>query len=248
MILLDLEVYDKAGKLIEKRKDLALKLQWGITDNNLYEALRGKKAGETAVLDKKLALEGGGTLPQRYVYKIKSVLEEKLPEIDDAFLKKLGFESMEDLEKSIREKLEKERHEEAENQFEREIINEVYTRVGFELPPSLVEYEMERLKKTLDPDVLLKLGPDEEVLRRIAEDFVKRDIILDQAAEEFGIEVTEEELKEEVKRRAKGYKIDPDAYLRRLGESGLEGIKDITRRRKALEYLKNQVQMEVIFE
>lgn len=248
IILLDLEVYDRDGKLLEKKRDLALKLEWGVTDNNLYEALRGKKAGERAVLDQKLALEGGGVLSKKHVYKIKSVLEEILPEINDAFLKKLGFESVEQLKESVRERLERERHEDAESQFESEVINEIYTRVRFDLPESLVEYEMEHLKKTVDPEVLLKMGPDEDILRRIAENFVKRDIILDQAVQEFGFEVTEDEIKEEIKRRAKGYKIEPDAYMKRIGESGLEGIKDFIRRRKALDYLKNQVQMEVIFE
>ncbi len=248
VLLIDLEIQDKEGKPLEKKKDLAIKLEWGVTDTNVYEALRGKGSGETAVIERKLALEGGGELEAKYIYKIKSVFLEKLPEINEDFVKKLGFGSVEDFEKSMREKLERESHDRDESRFEKELIEEIYRRIEFELPQSLVEYEIERLKKTVDPKVIASLGPQEEVLKTIAEDFVKRDIILDRAAEELGVEVTEEEIKEEVKKRAKGYKVDPEAYMKRLGEQGLQGIRESVKRKKALEILKNQVQMEVIFE
>jgi FKBP-type peptidyl-prolyl cis-trans isomerase (trigger factor) len=100
---------------------------------------------------------------------------------------------------------------------------------------------------------VLKYDPkNEEVrnsLRRIAEDLVKKEIILKNYIEQEGLEATEEEIAKTIEEKAKIYRMDPQVYRKELEKRGLmEDIIDEILRNKALENLKNAVKVEVIIE
>jgi trigger factor len=68
-----------------------------------------------------------------------------LPEKDAAFAKQFGHDSWTELEKAIRQDLEKEKAEQRRTQIEQDIIGALLKLVRFEVPRSLVEEERERM-------------------------------------------------------------------------------------------------------
>jgi len=170
-----------------------------------------------------------------------------LPELNDEFAKNLGFENLEKMKEEIRNYLIKQNEKASEDELEWQIIEEIYNRVQFELPRSMVEEKITRIAQSFKYD-----PKNEEVrnsFRRIAEDLVKKEIILKNYIEQEGLEATEEEIAKTIEEKAKIYRMDPQVYRKELEKRGLmEDIIDEILRNKALENLKNAVKVEVIIE
>ncbi|MEO0273154.1 MAG: hypothetical protein ABIM30_08730, partial [candidate division WOR-3 bacterium] len=183
----------------------------------------------------------------KLIYRIKDVLELELPEANDEFAKKLGFESLEKMREEIRESIIKENEKVSEDELEWKIIEEIYSRTQFELPKTLVEEKITRIAQSFryDPN-------NEEVrnsLRKLAEDLVKKEIILKNLIDQEGFELTDEELSKHIQEKAKTYRLDPEKYKKELERRGLlDNLKDEILRNKAMEFLKNSVRVEVIIE
>jgi len=74
---------------------------------------------------------------------LKALKERVLPNADDEFAKDLGkFETLADLEKDLRERLEKEANEAAENALAEQLVVDLVKMNPIPVPPSLVERQM----------------------------------------------------------------------------------------------------------
>lgn len=204
------------------------------------EALIGKQAGDTVEVD----VERG-----RYRIVIHQVFTRVVPEVNDDLAKTLGYESLDALKESVRERLRKLHEEDAEDHLVYHLIEEIYNRVEFDLPESMVQDELDELAEKFREDYGIEELSDDILseLRRIAEHRVKQAIILTRVADHMGLEPTEEEIREEVEALARQLGYRPENLLPRLQASEHWGdFVERIRRRKALDYLKNQVNIQVI--
>jgi trigger factor len=151
-------------------------------------------------------------------FKINAVeiKKEVLPEISDEFAKTVGaeFETM----TALRERAESDMKERAEQQskinFEEEIIHGIADISTVEYPPILVESEITRIlnqqfqrsSQSLE-DYLATVGKSEEELREdlrpSAEHRVVHSLVLSKVSEVEGIEVSNEEVDEEIENMVK---------------------------------------------
>ncbi len=248
-VFVDYEERDDQGKVVQRAKNSYLPMVPGETDERIINAFLGKKVGDTVEVDITLVDAEGQETPRHLVYKIREIRKVELPPVDDELAVNLGFDSLEDLEAQIRKDLEKAAQEDSERRLEEEIVQQMYERVKFELPESLVKEYMDLYRKQFKEETLQQLEDPEAFLRDLAERTLRREILLDRVAEEYHLEPTEEEIQAEVEKRAREYRVNPKTYRKRLEKSGgLDHIKAILRRRKALEWLKSQVKLEVIVE
>ncbi len=246
-ILYDYEEIDpETGKVIRKVNNAYLKLVWGNIDATIYEHLKGAKKGDVVVIDRKLSIEGGDKLPVKQVFKIKQIAELELPELNDEFAKQHGFETLEDLRKAIEESLRKEAEERSENEFRVELFNKIHERIGFELPRSLVEREMESIAKAYN--LQLTADKQREIAETIAKDRIKEDIILFRFAQQNDIEITDEEVIEYIKKHLKDQSKLDEVVEKYRKENRFETIRRHLKYDKATEMLKNLVKMEVVIE
>jgi trigger factor len=81
----------------------------------------------------------------QFTVKINELKDVQLPVLDAEFAKKFGHDSMEKLEKAIRENLEQERTEEQKTALENVVIDELLKLTKFDVPASLVQQEENRL-------------------------------------------------------------------------------------------------------
>lgn len=237
------------GKLIKRQEKGLLHLKWDDMKPELFELFVDKGKGDVVKFEQEVNLKDGKTATLVRKYEIVEVLREELPELNDEFAKMLEFESLEKLREDISERLRKENERKAEEDLEWEIIKEVYERVNFELPESMVKNSYVYALRSMGYDK----EPEDENIRQalynIAEDLVKREIILDRFADHMGIEVTEEELEEEIEKRAKEYNMSKEKYKKELKKRGeLDSLRNVLRRRKAMETMKKLVKVEVILE
>ncbi|MEO0230168.1 MAG: trigger factor [candidate division WOR-3 bacterium] len=242
-ILVDYEEKENS-KVVKKKQNLTLHVSSESINPAILDRFLNKKKGDIVELD---FHDEEKEKDIKLIYRIKDVLELELPEANDEFAKKLGFESLEKMREEIRESIIKENEKVSEDELEWKIIEEIYSRTQFELPRTLVEEKITRIAQSFryDPN-------NEEVrnsLRKLAEDLVKKEIILKNLIDQEGFEVTDEELSKHIQEKAKTYRLDPEKYKKELERRGLlDNLKDEILRNKAMEFLKNSVRVEVIIE
>jgi len=221
------------------------------------ENLRGASVGDERSFDvaypqdsadKRLA---GKTFT--YTVKVQSLKEKRLPELNDAFAKELGeFADLDEVKKRIREGLESERKHAAEHSAKDKLVEELVKRNEFEVPESLVERQIDlRLERGLR--ALAAQGMKAEDIKKMdlvrlragqrdqAVQEVKSSLLLERVADEEKIEVSDEELNQEIEALAKQSKQTPEAIRARLTRDGaLDRIRTRIRSEKTLNFLYHQ--------
>lgn len=163
--------------------------------------------------------------------KLKEIKEMELPEANDEFAKTTGnYASINDLKNKIKEELEKNVEIDIKNHKIEQIINHLFSQNKFEVPAGLVEQEITNLINrylnnlsqqglTLD-----KIGETMENLRKSfekqAEENIRLIYIILKIAEKEKIEVTDENIEDEIKKIATDINQNADAIIKQTKQNG----------------------------
>ncbi|HEY3927161.1 MAG TPA: trigger factor [Candidatus Koribacter sp.] len=217
--------------------------------------LRGTKAGDEKTFDVSYAADYGD---QRlagknveYHVTVKSLKKKILPELDDEFIKELGgeFKTPDELRKQIREGMEHEKKHHAEHEGKDKVVDELVKLHDFPVPQAMVESQIEvRLERGLR--ALAQQGMRAEDMRKM--DFrrlrdgqreaatreVKASLLLEKIADAEKIEVSDEELDQQIAGLARQSQQTPEQVRARLTQDGsLDRIRTQIRNEKTLELL-----------
>jgi len=219
------------------------------------ENLRGAKAAEHRSFDVKYADDfadkrlAGKTMT--YEVDIKAIKTRSTPEPNDEFAKELSPEltTYDDLRNRLRENMKAEKEHEAEHQGRDKIVEELVKRNDFPVPEAMVDQQIDlRLERGLR--ALAAQGMKTEDMKRMDFDRlragqrdgalreVKASLILEQIADQEKIEVSDEELEQELAGVAQQAKQPVEQVRARLTEDGgLDRIRHRIRNDKALSHL-----------
>jgi trigger factor len=188
-----------------------------------------------------------------YTVKVHAIKQKVLPELNDDFAKQLGeFTTADDVRKRIREQIESERKHQAEHESKDKLVAELIRRNDFEVPEALVEHQIDiRLERGLR--ALAAQGLTAEQMKKMdinrlrggqreqAIHDVKASLLLEKVADEERIEVSEQQIDQELEALAKQTKQTVEAVRARLTrDGGLDRIRSRIRNEKALEFLYHQ--------
>ncbi len=187
-----------------------------------------------------------------YKAKIKSVGKVELPELDDDWAQSLdeNFESLEDLRSKLREDLGIGAKEEADNRLRSDLIAKLIEAHDFEVPNALIDLQARNLLNNFAQDMAGR-GVD---LNNVDKDFVQmaytqmqgqaeRDvrgaILLEKVAELENVEISNEEVNEEIERTAQYYRTTAEEIRNSLSQQqgGEANIANSLRTRKAVQAL-----------
>lgn len=197
----------------------------------------------------------------QYKAAIKEVKEEVLPELDDEFARNVGegFDSLEALRTRLEDDLRQALEQEAEHQYHDQVLDTLARRAELDYPPVVVEREVDRIlqeqssalqtagrkgpsqRDQLDA-YLQQLGKSEEELRDelrpIAEERIRRSLVLSEVSEAEDIQVSDSDVEAEIERLTAGASGQGDE-LRRLfsNENAKESLRRSLHTRKTLERL-----------
>src|ERR1043166_6624537 len=138
-----------------------------------------------------------------YQVAVKEIRRKVLPELDDEFAKDVGdFESLTALRDRARTDMQAEAEHHAKQHVRGELLKQLGQRIGFELPPSLVDREVDRrleefVRRLMDQGVEpRKAGIDwsqfREAQREPARDAVASALVLDEIARRENLTVARE--------------------------------------------------------
>jgi trigger factor len=154
----------------------------------------------------------------------------RLAELDDQFASDVGeFETIADLRKQIRSDLERHREEEAEQRLRDEITDSIIEANPFDVPGSLVEAYLDRILGGGGEDTSAEEAGSrteaKESVRPIAEQQLKRELVLEQLIEDLEIEATDEMVDAHITEVAERRELDAKEVRRQLlSKGGLESV------------------------
>ena len=194
-----------------------------------------------------------------YKVKIVEVKEKEVPELNEDFIKTVGnYKTLDDFEKDIKSKLEKQVEMVNKNNYERKLLEKVVDVCKVKVPKVLIEREVEYMMKSLEDDLKSKdlslqdyyknIKTDEEKVKKeygiVAEKRIKQELVLDKISQDEKIKVSEKEVEDKIKTIAKEMKQDAlkvEATLKK--NNNLDGLKESLKREKIINFLNNKVKV-----
>jgi trigger factor len=250
--VVDLERKDADGKT-DPHENVSIELGAKANPPGFDEQLLGLEAGAIKTFD--VHYPADYTITElantdvTYTVTVKSLKRRVLPELDDEFAKDLGeFETLDALRSRVREDLEHEARHTAERDVRAELMKQLAARVPFEIPPSLVERELDRrledfarrlMEQKIDPR---QAGIDwdafRESQRELSREAVAGAIYLDEVARREQLDPTPDEIEQEVARWAERSGRAPAAVRAMLEkEGGMSRVSGGLRREKSVDFL-----------
>jgi trigger factor len=201
----------------------------------MEEGLVGASAGETRTIDvpfpEDYPKEELAGKTAQFEVTVKEVREKVLPEVDEAFMQAFGVEdgSEETLRNDIKEGLEREIDQRQREELRRQVFEKLAEANDFEVPEQLVERQLDRLVEShkdqyrqqgLDPETL-QLDTQElrDEFRDSAVRQVKVGLLIPEIARAEDIELSEEEIRNELMSIADQYGEQRDQFLQYVAQN-----------------------------
>ena len=210
--------------------------------------LAGREAGEVVEISLKFPKDfSGEELAGKqgiFTIKLSKVAEKILPELDEAFLKKIGdFSDLDGLKSRLREDLQHQEAQRVKNEAYNNAIDALIKNNPFDVPPSRIEdyidhlmEEMAHYRRVNEPEV-----KREEVAEKYHESALralKRFRIIDFIAAKEKIKASQEEVDKEIEKISKIYNQPFDQLKQVFRQNGTTNkIRTDIREQKTLDYL-----------
>lgn len=190
---------------------------------------------------------------------VHEIKEEQLPELDDEFAKDVSeYDTLEELNKANRERLESYAKMSAENQMKDAAIAKVVEANEVEVPASMVEDEIDRMIAELNQQLRYQGLTVEQYLqftgkemadfrnevREDAEKSVKTRIILMGIVEAEKFTVSAEEMDEELNTMAAQYQMTADKMKEMIGVENLTYLQKDLQVRKAIDFIYDNAEIK----
>ncbi len=209
--------FTKDGETLNEVKEIQFRLQPELRFQdgkvpNLEAALVGVKPGETREADALIGSSSPDPRLRGQTIKVEFIVNDlktlRMPEVNDAFLNGIGFDSIKDLRSGLRGVLERRLEFQKRDGIRREILSELVGATPFDLPADLVSrQEKSTLRRQVHElqqsglsandirarEAELRANAHESTLQSLKEFF-----LLAKIAEEEKIKVEEEDLEHEI--------------------------------------------------
>ncbi|MCA0171674.1 trigger factor [Bacillus sp. RAR_GA_16] len=233
-----------------------------IGSNTFIPGFEEQLIGEKAGAEKEVKV----TFPEEYhaenlagqeaTFKVKihDIKRKELPELDDEFAKDVNeeVETLDELKKTTKDNLEKQKAEDADVQKKDTLIEKATENSEIDLPSAMVDAEVDRMLQEFEQRLQQQgmnlemyyqfSGQDEKALReQMQEDGEKRvrtNLTLEAIADAENVEVSEEEVNEELSKMAAMYNMEEEQIRQMLMmQGGTDALKGDLRIRKAIDVL-----------
>jgi trigger factor len=187
-----------------------------------------------------------------YTVTIKSLKRRVVPELDDEFARDLGeFDTLDALRGRVEQDLTREAEQKAEREVRADLLKQLTGWVGFALPDSLVDRELDRrieefarrlMEQGVDPRAAdIDWAAFRQAQRDGARDSVASALVLDEVAHREGLAVSDAEIEAELSRFAERTGRTPAAVRAQLEkDGGISRLATGLRRDKAVDFLKSR--------
>jgi len=186
---------------------------------------------------------------------VGEVKRRELPELDDEFAKDVGdFDTLDALRDRIRNDMQEQQEQGAKTELRRTLIDSLIERAEFDVPPGMVEQELERQLRQAAGQFQNSMPEEQlrEMISRWSEEWrpgaerqVREALLLEAVAKAEGLEVPGEEIEAEIERVAQSEGATAAQLRQAVGDETLEGFASRQRLDEmALEFLASKAKVE----
>jgi trigger factor len=250
----DTAVLDLVNPSGEAQRDYVVEVGSGRLVGEIEHALLGMETGETKEVEFELADDASGSVG----ITVKEIKEKVLPPVDDDLARASSeFGTLAELRSALEEDLREQIEDAVDTSFRAAAVDALVEASQAEPSAPLVEVRTRELLNGLvrsvesrgisfDTYLALTGGTPEELVERLraeATRAVARELVLETAADDLAIEVSDEEIKELVREQAEAAGDDPEEAIAGLWASGShERLREDLRLRKTLDRIAAEVQ------
>ncbi|MFD2446253.1 trigger factor [Bacillus sp. CGMCC 1.16607] len=189
--------------------------------------------------------------PAVFKVTVHEIKAKELPALDDEFAKDVDdeVESLDALKEKIKNRLVDEKNHQAEHHVRDAVVEAAAKNTEVDIPEAMVETEVDRMMNEFEQRLQMQgmnlelyfqfSGQDETVLRdQMKEEAVNRvrvNLTLEAIAKAENIEVTEEDVNNEIAKMAEMYNMSVENITKALGST--EGLKGDLQLKKAVDFL-----------
>jgi trigger factor len=250
----DALVIDVDGAEGEAQRDLVVTLGAGRLLPELEAGIAGMSAGETKEIEYGVPEDERRTVSVT----VKEIKEPVLPPLDDELAKAASeFGTLDELRADIEGRLREQIEDELEGEFRGAAVDALVEASGVQVSEALVESRagnlirafvdgLDRRGISLETYLALSGETAEQIQERMLADAARslaRELVLEAVAEQLGIEVSDEELRDFIREQAElADEEDPDALVEQVWHSGRhETLRTDLRLRAALDRVASEV-------
>jgi trigger factor len=187
----------------------------------------------------------------QYDIEVQDIRQKQVPELNDEFAKDAGqYGSLEELRNKVRESITSNKEQAAQSDMQEKLVELIIQNNPFDVPGVMVKKQTENrlndyvrslIARGIHPKTLdINWAEFQERQKELAVTDVKVALVLEHIAEKENITVTEEELDEDISKRAQESQQAFEAVKSRLTKDGAtDRIRDRIRNKKSLDLLLN---------
>ncbi|AKQ74226.1 trigger factor [Bacillus licheniformis] len=189
--------------------------------------------------------------PAVFKVKIHEIKAKELPELDDEFAKDVDeeVETLAELTEKTKKRLEEAKENEADAKLREELVLKAAENAEADIPQAMIDTELDRMMKEFEQRLQMQgmnlelyfqfSGQDEnalkEQMKEDAEKRVKSNLTLEAIAKAENLQVTDEEVEEELSKMAEAYNMPVENIKQAIGST--DGMKEDLKVRKAIDFL-----------
>ncbi|WP_135229103.1 trigger factor [Deinococcus fonticola] len=209
-----------------------------VAEEHVREALLGKNKGDTVEINVPAHQHGDHEHPAHTVkVTVLDVKTKKLQELDDEFAKTLNFESIDRLRSDLKVELERRAQQEGDNARREEFISQLVEGMQVDIPQALIDRRRDAMMDEIKDDLKRqgvqwreyeafmkeqdRLGDFMDNLSKNAEIRVRRDLALEQLAEDLNVRVNDQEFNQTMSALAQMNNITAQQLADQLGPNGI---------------------------
>nr|MDF9458479.1 trigger factor [Bacillus pumilus] len=189
--------------------------------------------------------------PAVFKVKIHEIKAKELPALDDEFAKDVDeeVETLAELTEKTKKRLEEAKENEAEGKLREELVEKASENAEVDIPQAMVDTELDRMMKEFEQRLQMQgmnlelyfqfSGQDENALKeQMKEDVAKRvksNLTLEAIAAAENLQVSDEEVEEELSKMAEAYNMPIENIKQAIGST--DAMKEDLKVRKAIDFL-----------
>lgn len=185
-----------------------------------------------------------------FTCKVERVTRKELPELDDEFAQEVSeFDTLDAYKADVRKNLETKKEEAARQEIKDNAVSKAAQNSTIEIPAPMIDTQADRMIDNFARRLQAQgmsmqqymqfTGSDENMMREQvkpqAEIQIRNQLTLEKIAEAENIQVSDEELDQEIEKMAKAYNMEPDKMKEIIGDEEKENIRKDLADQKAMD-------------
>ncbi len=239
-----------------KGEDYALTLGSHSFIDTFEDQIVGKSVGEefdvNVTFPEEYQAENLAGKPAVFKVKLLGITETQLPELDDDFASDVSaFDTYAEYEQDVRKTLEVRKKDAAERAKESKVIEKLIETSEMDIPEPMIELQQDRMLEDFGMRLSyqgLKLDQYLQITKMTKDDLkeqmkpdaitrIKSSLVVEAVAKAEAIEVSEDEVNEELGKMAESYQMEVEKFRDMVGDKEIDAIRNDLKNRKAVKLM-----------